>query len=140
MEYKNQGRALDRKKFFADPVLISMIGVLLVFLALFILYPLLMVLLDSLVSDGKVTIGVFKRILSMSRFRTAFTNTLTLGFITGLISTAVGLCKIKDKGSHGAFQAGLNAASRFPAFRSFPFDDYAFRTKRNHHPNIASYQ
>ena len=112
MEYKNQGRALDRKKFFADPVLISMIGVLLVFLALFILYPLLMVLLDSLVSDGKVTIGVFKRILSMSRFRTAFTNTLTLGFITGIISTAVGLLfayvevyvKLKTKVLTGLFR------------------------------------
>ena len=91
MANENQGRALDRKKFFADPVLISMIGVLLVFLALFILYPLLMVLLDSLVTDGKVTLSVFKRILSMARFRTAFTNTITLGFITGFASTAIGL-------------------------------------------------
>ncbi|WP_294429119.1 iron ABC transporter permease [uncultured Treponema sp.] len=112
MENKNQGRALDRKKFFADPVLISMIGVLLVFLALFILYPLLMVLLDSLISDGKVTIGVFKRILSMARFRTAFTNTITLGFITGIASTAIGLLfayvevyvKLKTKVLTGLFR------------------------------------
>ena len=91
MTNEKQSRALDRKKFFADPVLISMIGVLLVFLALFILYPLLMVLLDSLFSQGKVTLSVFKRVLSMARFRRAFTNTITLGFITGLVSTAVGL-------------------------------------------------
>ncbi|MBQ9622870.1 MAG: iron ABC transporter permease [Treponema sp.] len=112
MEYKNQGRELDRKKFFADPVLISMIGVLLVFLALFILYPLLMVLLDSLVSEGKVSIGVFKRILSMARFRTAFTNTITLGFITGIASTAIGLLfayvevyvKLKTKILSGLFR------------------------------------
>ena len=112
MENKNQGRTLDRKKFFADPVLISMIAVLLVFLALFILYPLLMVLLDSLMTDGKVTLGVFKRILSMARFRTAFTNTLKLGFITGIASTAIGLLfayvevyvKLKTKVLSGLFR------------------------------------
>lgn len=112
MENKKQGQELDRKKFFADPVLISMIGILLVFLALFILYPLLMVLLDSLISEGKVSIGVFRRILSMARFRTAFTNTITLGFITGFASTAIGLLfayvevyvKLKTKILSGLFR------------------------------------
>ncbi len=112
MKHKNQGRALDRRKFFADPMLIAMIIVLLVFLALFILYPLLMVLLDSLYENETVTIDVFKRILSMSRFRTAFTNTLTLGFITGIASTAIGLLfayvevyvKLKTKVLSGLFK------------------------------------
>ena len=33
----------------------------------------------------------FKRVLSLERFRNAFKNTLVLGFITGLTSTAIGL-------------------------------------------------
>ena len=86
-----QSAQLERKKFFADPIMITMIGVLLVFLSLFILYPLLMVLIDSFFSGGKITLDVFKRILSLKRFQTAFTNTIVLGFITGIFSTAIGL-------------------------------------------------
>lgn len=86
-----QGARLERKKFFADPIMISMIGVLLVFLTLFILYPLLMVLIDSFFSGGTVSLDVFRRVLSLKRFQTAFTNTLVLGFITGFFSMAVGL-------------------------------------------------
>lgn len=86
-----QGARLERRKFFADPVMVTMIGVLLVFLTLFILYPLLMVLIDSFFNEGRVTLDVFRRILNLKRFRTAFTNTLVLGFITGICSTAVGL-------------------------------------------------
>ena len=36
---RKQSAELERKKFFSDPILVSMIVVLLVFLALFILYP-----------------------------------------------------------------------------------------------------
>lgn len=86
-----QSARLERKKFFSDPILVSMIAVLLVFLALFILYPLLMLLADSFYSDGGVTLDVFKRVLNLERFRQAFKNTLALGFITGLSSTAIGL-------------------------------------------------
>lgn len=86
-----QGARLERRKFFADPVMVTMIGVLMVFLTLFILYPLLMVLIDSFFNEGRVTLDVFRRILNLKRFRTAFTNTLVLGFITGICSTAVGL-------------------------------------------------
>ena len=88
---KKQSAALERKKFFSDPILISMIVVLLVFLALFIMYPLLMLLVDSFLEEGKVTFAVFKRVLSLERFQTAFKNTLVLGVITGLASTAIGL-------------------------------------------------
>ena len=87
-----QSARLERKKFFSDPVLISMITVLLVFLALFILYPLMMLLVDSFIAEeGRFTLDVFKRVLSLQRFQTAFGNTLTLGFITGIASTALGL-------------------------------------------------
>ena len=42
-----QSAALERKKFFADPVMVITIAVLTVLLALFILYPLAMLLMDS---------------------------------------------------------------------------------------------
>ena len=88
---RNQSARLERKKFFSDPILVSMIAVLLIFLALFILYPLLMLLVDSFVAEGKLTLDVFKRVLSLERFRNAFKNTIVLGFISGLASTAIGL-------------------------------------------------
>lgn len=80
-----------RGRSFSDPILISMIVVLLIFLALFILYPLLMLLVDSFLEEGRVSFAVFARVLRLERFRTAFKNTLVLGFITGIASTAIGL-------------------------------------------------
>ena len=88
---KSQNARLERKKFFSDPILVSMIIILLVFLTLFILYPLLMLLIDSIYSEGKITLDVFKRVLSLQRFRTAFKNTIVLGFIVGFASTLIGL-------------------------------------------------
>ena len=87
----SQSQRLERQKFFSDPIMVSTIAVLIVFLLLFILYPLLMLLIDSVVSDGRVTLDVFRRVLSMDRFRTAFRNTLVLGFLVGIASTAIGL-------------------------------------------------
>ncbi len=88
---RSQNARLERKKFFSDPILVSMIVVLLIFLALFILYPLLMLLIDSIYTEGKVTLDVFRRVLSLERFRRAFKNTLVLGFLVGLASTIIGL-------------------------------------------------
>ena len=65
--------------------------VLLVFLALFILYPLLMLLVDSFYSEGKITLEVLGGCCSLERFQKAFKNTLVLGMITGIASTAIGL-------------------------------------------------
>ena len=105
MAGKSKSAQLDRKKLFSDPVMVGMITVLLVFLILFIVYPLFVLLIDSIYTDGKVTLSVFQRVLSMKRFRTAFSNTVVLGFLTGILSTAIGLLfayvdvyvKIKNK-------------------------------------------
>ncbi|MDO5344876.1 MAG: iron ABC transporter permease [Lachnospiraceae bacterium] len=88
---KGQNARLERKKFFSDPILVSMIIVLLVFLLLFILYPLLMLLVDSFYEEGRITLSVFQRVLSLERFRKAFGNTVALGLITGFASTLIGL-------------------------------------------------
>jgi len=87
-----QSKRLDRKKLFKDPILVSTIVTLLIFLLLFILYPLATLLIDSVFnSETGFTLDVFSRILSLSRFRVAFTNTLTLGLLTGVLSTLIGL-------------------------------------------------
>ena len=44
---RSQSASLDRKKFFGDPVLVITIIALIIFLALFILYTLAMLLMDS---------------------------------------------------------------------------------------------
>ena len=88
---KNQGAALDRKKFFADPIMVTTICVLIAFLTLFILYPLAILLVDSFVTPEGVSLSIFQRILGMSTFRKAITNTLKVGFLVGIASALIGL-------------------------------------------------
>ncbi|MBQ9238959.1 MAG: iron ABC transporter permease [Treponema sp.] len=85
-----KSRALDRKKLFADPILVCAILGIFVFLLLFIIYPLAILLVDSVYENGTVTFSVFARIFEMSGFRTAIKNTLKVGFVTGILATAIG--------------------------------------------------
>lgn len=91
MAAKRKSAEIDRKKLFSDPVMIGMIAVLLIFLVLFIVYPLFVLLIDSVFSEGSFSLDVFRRVLSMERFRVAFVNTVELGLITGVLSSAIGL-------------------------------------------------
>ena len=87
-----QSARLDRRKLWGDPIMVSTIAVLFIFLALFILYPLATLLVDSVFNrESGFTLDVFGRVLSMQRFQTAFSNTLALGFLTGIASTLIGL-------------------------------------------------
>ncbi len=86
-----QSAALEQKKLRSDPVLMGTIVILLTGLTLFILYPLATLLLNSIYEDGRITLAVFSRVLSMARFRKAFTNTLQLGLITGVGAVLIGL-------------------------------------------------
>ena len=87
-----QGAALDRKKLMADPIMVTTIVVLITFLTLFILYPLAILLVDSLYGDGNgISLSVFKRVLAMPTFTRAITNTLKVGFVVGILSTFIGL-------------------------------------------------
>lgn len=95
---KSQGRALDRKKLLADPILVAAIIGIFLFLFLFILYPLAILLTDSVVVEKNIngttlkTIGFanFIKILKMTNFRHAISNTLWLGLISGIGSTVIG--------------------------------------------------
>ena len=92
MAKKNgQGAALDRKKLLADPIMVTTIVVLITFLTVFILYPLAMLLVDSFVGDGSLSLSVFGRIFRMPTFTKAIGNTLKVGFFVGILSTLVGL-------------------------------------------------
>ena len=108
-----QGASLDRKKLMADPIMVTTIVLLITFLTLFILYPLAVLLVDSVYSkDGGITLSIFQRIFGMSSFRTAITNTLKVGFTVGIFSTLIGLLfayvevyvKVRTKFMGGLFQ------------------------------------
>lgn len=88
---KSQSAVLDRKKLMADPIMVTTIVVLITFLTLFILYPLAMLLVDSFVGDGKLSLDIFKRIFKMPTFTKAIGNTLKVGMLVGVLSTFVGL-------------------------------------------------
>jgi len=108
-----QSAALDRKKLMADPIMVTTIVVLITFLTLFILYPLAVLLVDSVYGDETgLTLDIFKRIFGMHTFRTAITNTLKVGFAVGIFSTVLGLLfayvevyvKVRSKFMSGLFQ------------------------------------
>ena len=108
-----QSASLERKKLLADPILVSTIVVLITFLTLFILYPLAVLLVDSVYGkESGLTMDIFKRIFDMHTFRTAITNTLKVGFAVGIFSTILGLLfayvevyvKVRSKFMGGLFQ------------------------------------
>ena len=105
----SQGKSLDRKKLFADPIMMTTICVLIAFLTLFILYPLAILLVDSVTGDGGFGFGVFKRIFEIPTFPVAITNTLKVGAVVGVLSTLVGLlfAYVEVYVKMGKFSGGL---------------------------------
>ena len=108
-----QSAALERKKLLADPIMVTTIVVLIAFLSLFILYPLAILLVDSIYGkETGLTLSVFQRIFHMPSFRRAITNTLCVGFTVGILSTLIGLLfayvevyvKVRTKFMEGLFQ------------------------------------
>ncbi len=108
-----QGAALDRKKMLGDPIMVTTIVVLIAFLTLFILYPLAILLVDSVYVPGEgLTGSIFQRVMAMPNFQKAITNTLKVGFLVGVASTVIGLLfayvevyvKVKTKFMGGLFQ------------------------------------
>ena len=110
---KRQSAALERRKLLADPIMVTTIVVLIAFLTIFILYPLAVLLVDSVYGkETGLTLDIFKRIFGMHTFRTAITNTLKVGFTVGIFSTIIGLLfayvevyvKVRTKFMGGLFQ------------------------------------
>lgn len=88
---KSQSASLDRKKLLGDPIMVMTIVLLIVFLTVFILYPLAILLVDSFISEEGFTLEIFKRIMALANFRRAITNTLKVGFLVGIASALIGL-------------------------------------------------
>ncbi|MCR5791026.1 MAG: iron ABC transporter permease [Lachnospiraceae bacterium] len=109
---KTQSAALERKKFYSDPIMVTTIVVLIAFLTLFILYPLAILLVDSFLTEDGVTLSIFKRVMEMPNFRRAITNTLKVGFLVGIASALIGLLfayvevyvRLKTRFMSGVFQ------------------------------------
>ena len=74
-----------------DPILVSTIVVLITFLTLFILYPLAILMVDSILGEHGPTLDIIARVLAMPSFETAITNTLYVGFFVGILATLIGL-------------------------------------------------
>ena len=73
-----------------EPLVVAAILAIAAALAVFVLYPLFMVLRTSLASDGHIGIAVFKGILSKSYNRRPLVNSVNLGVIVAALGTAVG--------------------------------------------------
>ncbi len=90
LEIRRQSRTLDRKKLMGDPILVLTIIALVVFLALFIAYPLCTLFIESVYNNGRVSLDAFLHIFRLASFRGVIGNTLLLGLTSGLLSTAIG--------------------------------------------------
>ena len=109
---KSQSASLDRKKLMGDPIMVTTILLLIVFLTVFILYPLAILLVDSFMTDSGVTLDTFKRVMNLPNFRRAITNTLKVGFLVGIASALIGLLfayveayvKLRTKFMEGLFK------------------------------------
>ena len=112
---KRKSRELDRKKLLGDPILVLTIIALILFLVMFIAYPLFTLLVDSVYYDKKISLDAFVRIFRQASFRGVIRNTLFLGVVSGVLSTAIGFlfayvdCYVKVK-----FKRMFNVVSVLP--------------------------
>lgn len=88
-----QGKALDRKKFFADPFLIGSILFLFIFCTFFILYPLIILLKDGFASSTEAfTFSSFAYAFSSySGFLTSMKNSVIIGLSVSFGAVVVAL-------------------------------------------------
>ena len=79
------------KKIARDPVLLAAILLCIVSLAIFVVFPLYKVLQQSFFNpDGAFSLEAYSQLISSGENLKAFSNTLLLGTIVGILATAVG--------------------------------------------------
>jgi iron(III) transport system permease protein len=81
---------LARPPWLTDPARGVTLVALWLLLALFVIYPLLMMLSAAFLEGGHLTIGPLLAILAKPSHRIAFLNSLLLGLLVGLLGTALG--------------------------------------------------
>jgi iron(III) transport system permease protein len=85
-----QGPAQASRRWLADPALWVTLAALWLLLALFVIYPLLMMLSAAFVEDGRPTLALLFHILGKPSHRAAFLNSVLLGALVGLVGTVLG--------------------------------------------------
>ena len=90
MRLGSQNPVQVRRRWLADPALGVTRAALWLLLALFVIYPLLMMLSAAFLEDGRFSLGAFFAILAKPSHRAAFLNSLLLGALVGLFGTALG--------------------------------------------------
>lgn len=80
----------ELRKILRDPVLAATIGVIAVSLLLFVVYPLFRVFEMSVVEDGRLSLHVYRDLLSKPFERRPIYNSLILGALVAVAGTAVG--------------------------------------------------
>lgn len=78
------------KKNMRDPVLMITIISVIILVFLFILYPLIKILSESLYYDGKLSLEHYGNIFEMGSTMTIVKNTIVLGFVVSVLSTVIG--------------------------------------------------
>ncbi len=112
---RGQGAALDRRKLLADPVMVTTIVLLITFLAIFILYPLAILLVDSFYSaETGVTSQFFSGIFGENVFSRALGKALIIGLLATLIAAAAGFALARaENTADGGLAPGLGKALSF---------------------------
>lgn len=80
----------NMKKVFNDPILFSTIVFILVILIMFILFPMYNILKESFTYKGEFSLIHYKNIKAMRENFIIILNTLKLGVVTSVVSTAIG--------------------------------------------------
>ncbi len=73
-----------------DPLLLSVVIVILLSLTAFIIFPLIKVIITSVYPDGKFSFKVYKEIVSSWYLRRAFLNSMMMGSLTAVFGAVVG--------------------------------------------------
>lgn len=82
------GKAI--RKIGREPVLCIAISMLVISLAIFIVFPLCKILIESVWVEGTFSLETFKKVFGNGTFQIAFKNTLLLGTVVGVLATLVG--------------------------------------------------
>jgi iron(III) transport system permease protein len=78
------------RRLLVDPARAITVAALWMLLALFVIYPLLMMLAAAFLDEGRPTLAPLLAILGKPSHRAAFLNSLLLGLLVGLLGTALG--------------------------------------------------
>ncbi len=91
MQLKRLERASgELRRLAKDPILAIVVTAVLAALAVFIIYPLVMVVFASLRPDGRWSLGVIREVIGNAYLGQAFRNSVMMGVLTALVGSGMG--------------------------------------------------